>query len=466
MRSIRRIGSLLLILVMVFQMFGCAKGSDTTSGSNSVSEDNTSEAVIELTMWTMHTTEAMINTLNEQVAAFEKENPDIKINIETLTYDVVYQRMMAGMNTDTMPNIFNGIEGHIAFMQSQDALVDVSELIEEKGGRAAFIEKYLDWVSKNDMVYAIPDWALYQGVWYRKDLFEENNIEIPTTWEELREAAAKLTQDTDGDGQTDIYGMSIPMDRNMVAQQTYSQFLYSNGVNIFNPETGEYEFGEKKEQAIEALEAMIAIYNESSPQGSVNWSWTDFRTALAKGEIAMTNEWGAVVAIAQEQNPEMLENLSVFPFPGQDASTVNENASFGGAYYMAIGKSSDEKVEASKKFVNYLFETDNVAERANSRPVYALPALKEAFDSGTYQNNEMVKMFNEELEIIFDNIIPYAERSGFEAGLSNSAGQIESSNLMGDAIQNVVLNGWTASEAVDYMDEKMQEIIIESKEMK
>lgn len=438
----------------------------TLISTAAVASAKSDEGTIELTMWTMHTTEAMINTLNAQVEAFEAENPSIKINIETLTYDVVYQRMMAGMNSDTMPNIFNGIEGHIAFMQSKDALADVSDILESKGGRDAFIEKYLDWVTKDGAVYAVPDWALYQGVWYRKDLFEEKGLEIPKTWDELKEVAAALTEDTDGDGQTDIYGMAIPMDRNMVAQQTYSQFLYSAGVNIFDPETGAYQFGEKKEEAIKALDAMLEIYEESSPAGSVDWSWTDFRNALANGDIAMTSEWGAVVAIAQEQNPEMLENLSVFPFPGPDADTYGENASFGGAYYMAIGKSTDEKMEASKKFVEFLFESDNVAERANSRPIYALPALKEAFESDTYKNNDMVKMFQSELDTIFDKILPYEERSGFEAGLTNSAGQIESSNLMGDAIQNVVLQGWTSEQAVDYMDQKIQEIVESCGEMK
>ncbi len=447
---------------MLLSLAGCAKGNQSSSGGNSSSGDT-----IELTMWTMHTTESMIDTLESQIEAFEAENPDITITLETLTYDTVYQRMMAGMDSDSLPNIFNGIEGHIAFMQSQDALADVSDLIDTLGGRDAFIEKYIDWVSKDGAIYGIPDWALYQCMWYRTDLFEEKELEIPTTWDELREAAAALTEDTDNDGTIDVYGMAVPMDRNMVAQQTYSQWLYSAGINIFDPETGEYVFGDDKGTAIEALDAMLAIYNDgSSPEGSVDWSWTDFRNALANGEIAMCNEWGAVVAIAQEQNPEMLENLSVFPMPGPDASSAGQTASFGGAYYMAIGKSTDEKEEASARFLQYMFEVDNVANRANSRPVYALPALKEAYESDTYQSNEMVQMFSDELDIIFDEILPYEERSGFEAGLTNSAGQIESSNLFGDAIQNVVLQGWTSEQSVDYMDEQLQQIIEDCGEMK
>jgi multiple sugar transport system substrate-binding protein len=414
----------------------------------------------------MHTTENMIKTLNSQIEEFMSKYPNIKITVETLTYDVVYQRMMAGINSDTVPNIFNGIEGHIAFMQSKNALAPVNDLIDEMGGEDAFITKYLDWAKKDGNIYGVPDWALHQGVWYRKDLFEKYNIDIPKTWDELRQAAKKLTMDTNGDGTIDIYGMAIPLARNMVAQQTYSQYLYSAGINIFNPETGKYEFGSKKAEAVRALDAMMQVYNESSPPGSVTWSWTEFRTALAKGDIAMTSEWGAVVAIAKEQNPDMLKNLSVFPFPGEDASVYGKTGSFGGAYYMAIGNSTDEKVAASKEFIRFMFDKDRLAERANSRPIYAVPTMKAAFNSDTYQNNDMVKMYQAELSTIFESIIPYEERSGFEGGLTISAGQIESSNIMGDALQNVVLNGWTSQQAVDYIDEKLQEIIKNAGEMK
>ena len=95
----KKLCSLLLVLVMLFTMAGCSKGSE----SNDIAKGDKTQGdnPIELTMWTMHTTEAMIDTLNAQVKAFESQNPDIKIKIETLTYDVVYQRMMAGMNSDT-----------------------------------------------------------------------------------------------------------------------------------------------------------------------------------------------------------------------------------------------------------------------------------------------------------------------------------------------------------------------------
>ena len=59
----------------------------------------------------------------------------------------------------------------------------------------------------------IPFVALNSVMFYNKDMFEEAGItKVPETWEELREAAKKLTQDKNGDGETDQWGMMYEMD--------------------------------------------------------------------------------------------------------------------------------------------------------------------------------------------------------------------------------------------------------------
>ena len=49
---------------------------------------------------------------------------------------------------------------------------------------------------------------------------------------------------------------------------------------------------------------MIDLYKAASPPASIEWSWAEYRTAFVKGQVAMTNEWGAVVQMAAEQNPD------------------------------------------------------------------------------------------------------------------------------------------------------------------
>ncbi len=47
------------------------------------------------------------------------------------------------------------------------------------------------------------------GTYYRTDLFQEKGLQPPTTWDEYLSAAQALTTDTDGDGNTDIWGTLI-----------------------------------------------------------------------------------------------------------------------------------------------------------------------------------------------------------------------------------------------------------------
>lgn len=68
----------------------------------------------------------------------------------------------------------------------------------------------------------------------------------------------------------------------------------------------------------------------------------------------------------------------------------------------------------------------------------------------------MVKRFNRELRMLFNDVMPYEYRHGLEAGLSPLAGQIESSYIFGDAVQNVILRNWTPERAVDWIDQQLQ----------
>ena len=46
--------------------------------------------------------------------------------------------------------------------------------------------------SKDGQIWGLPDWALHQEVWYRKDLFEQAGLKVPRSWDELLQAAKTL----------------------------------------------------------------------------------------------------------------------------------------------------------------------------------------------------------------------------------------------------------------------------------
>ncbi|MEZ0169362.1 ABC transporter substrate-binding protein [Microvirga sp. TS319] len=404
---------------------------------------------VELSFWTNLTTAAQANVIKAQVDQCAAGIADLKVNFETVPFDTMYTRLITSMRNGQAPNIMNTLEGAVAFVQARGGLVPVTDVV-KKIGENDFLPSYLNAVRKDGEVWGVPDWALHQEVWYRKDLFKAANIEIPVSWPQLIEAAEKLTVDKNKDGTPDTYGFAVPMGRSLVAPQTFFQFFYAAGGTIFDPKTGEYVFDKHKDEAIKSLDTMLTLYKKASPPASVEWSWSDYRNAYVQGTVAMANEWGAVVLIAAEQNPSMLDNMGVFPLPGPEAGKPPAAALNGGYYYL-VGKSTPEKEAASKELLSCLYTPEKVANRANSRPIFALPATRSAFESQAYNDNPYVKRFKPELDVIFNKVMQNWYRYGQEAGLNPLTGQIEATSFIGDAIQNAALGRTTSQQAVEQM---------------
>jgi ABC-type glycerol-3-phosphate transport system substrate-binding protein len=413
----------------------------------------TSAGAVEITFWTNLTTASQANVIQKQIDECTGEQPGLSVKLETVPFSAMYTRLITALRKGEAPNIMNTIEGAVAFMQAKGGLAPVTDVVDGLG-RSDFTASYLGAVSKDGHIWGIPDWALHQEVWYRKDLFDKAGLKVPQSWDELLRAAKTLTRPAAG-GEPAQFGFAVPMGRSLVAPQTYFQVLYSAGGTVFDPKTGDYVFGDQKQLAAKALGYMIDLYKAASPPASIEWSWAEYRTAFVKGQVAMTNEWGAVVLMAKEQNPQLLSSFGVFPFPGPTAGE-KPAASLGGGYYYLVGKSSEEKVAASKKLLRCFYVPERVAERANSRPIFAIPATRSAFESPAFQSNPIVKQFKPQLDTIFHEVMPSWFRYGMEAGLNPIAGQIEATTFIGDAVQNAALGKITVEAAVAQMDDQLR----------
>lgn len=408
--------------------------------------------VTELTFWTNLTVESQAKVIRQQLMDIAAKMPGVNIKFEAVPISVMYNRLLTAVGRSSNPNIMQTSDGPVAFLQAKDVLVSLDDLLDSIG-RNEFFKSALRIVSRHGKAWAIPDWGLHTEVWYRKDLFKEKGLSIPKSWDEMLKVAKALNIDDNGDGKIDIYGMAIPMNRVQVAMQTYYQILYSAGIYTFDPATGEYMFGSHKPEAVKALKFMIDLYKAASPPASIDWSWGEFRTAYVQGTVAQTPEWGAVVLQAAEQNPSMLDKMGVYPFPGPDPKQPNAY-SLGGGYYFVVGQAGRQAVTLSKEIVKQMMTPARVAERANSRPMFAIPAMKSAYNTPIYQKNSMVKRFKPEVETIFNNVMPSTYRYGMEGGLHPISGQMEAMTFIGDAIQNVALGRWTAEQAVDDIDQQ------------
>ena len=468
MKTTKKLVMLLVVLVMVFTLSACAQQTaETPVPEENVPAPTEVSAPVQpeateppsapqetpkLVIWSNLTADAQQVVLTKQFGEIADEM-GIEIVMEAVPFKDMYTKLATAVESGDVPDIMHTNFAAAAYLHSQDMLTPLDDVIDTIG-RDDFISTYLDVLKAEDATWGLPDWALHTSVWYRKDLFEEKGLQIPANWDEFKTVAEALNIDENNDGNYDIYGFAVPMNPVQVAPQTYYEFLYSAGVYTFDPQTGEYVFGQQKEKAAEVLDYVVDLYKNVSPPSSTEWAWNEYRNALVEGTVSMTFDMGAVVLMAQSNNPDMVENLGRFDFPGQYG---DKPASFGSGYtFVASNRGSEEKIQLTKEILAKLYTPERAAERALSRPMFAFPSLYSALD--IYKQDASVALFQDEIATItdaFENSNWYWY--GMEHGLSQMSSQIEATTFFGEAMQNVALGRWTSMEAVDYIDQNLQE---------
>ncbi len=119
--------------------------------------------------------------------------------------------------------------------------------------------------------------------YFRKDLFEKYNVEIPQNFDDLEAAAKKLTLDTDGDGKTDIYGWAN-RGKGRVATSVFSMFLFGYG-GRFLDENGNPVINSP--EAVKALDLYGRLLRLYGPPGSTNFNFYEVYSLFQQGKVAM-----------------------------------------------------------------------------------------------------------------------------------------------------------------------------------
>ena len=399
-----------------------------------------------LVIWTCLTADAQFEVLNKQFTELGKEM-DVEVEVEKLSFSEMIGKLATAAATDEVPDVMHVNFGGTAQLYSDEVLMPLDDIINTIGADD-FSDAYKTVLTGADgHIYGLPDWAMHTSVWYRKDLFEEKGLEIPTTWAEFKAVAEALN---DGDA---MKGFPVPLVGVQVAAQTLYELMCSKGVFFLDPDTGEYVFDKEKDEMIEVIDYLVDLYKTASPAGSLTWSWGDYRNALAvSGTVAMTLDMGAVIGNAQGNAPEMVDKLGCFDFPGVDGNKV---ASFGSGYcFVGTKQESEERTALVSEFLTKLYTPERAAERALSRPMFAFPSYLPAFE--IYKASEKVAAFQTEVETImnaFENTTWYWY--GMENGLSPMSAHIEGTTIFGEALQGACDGTYTSEEAYELINDDL-----------
>jgi len=192
---------------------------------------DTATAPIELDLWQGINPPPNREVFDRLVDRFNADRPDIHIN-----------SIYAGQSEQQMPKVLTAVVGDVppdilwfsptatGKFVDLDAIVPLDRWLAGSTTATELDPALREAMAIDDRVWSVPMATNNIGIFYRPSLFEAAGIEqLPTTWQELAQTADRLTADTTGNGQTDRYGMLLPLGKGEWTVFTWLPFLYSAG---------------------------------------------------------------------------------------------------------------------------------------------------------------------------------------------------------------------------------------------
>ncbi len=179
-----------------------------------------SDGRVELTLFDAAYTN-WIKLDRQLITVFERENPGIKVRLVTGDSDNYLTKYLTMVTGGVAPDVSFAGYGAIPYYAKREAILALDEFIadDKEFSLDDYFSCAVESVRYRDRIYALPANGSPVVVFYNKDLFDRYNREHPDqhldypsdkwTWKEFRHAAKALTQDRDGDGRTDVYGMLL-----------------------------------------------------------------------------------------------------------------------------------------------------------------------------------------------------------------------------------------------------------------
>lgn len=286
---------------------------------------------------------------------FNAANPDIRIEMNTVpdAGTVLTSRISSG----DIPVIFSDYptqqqfrqkvaNGYVQDLSGQDFLKNVNE-------------SSLEMTKQEDGgYYALPYSRNYMGVFYNMDIFEENNLEIPETWDDF----VKLCDTVKAAGITPVGLFGKDPGRVGHTFQCTTVAWAPNGVETI----GKAAQGEAKLEgdpefvsAFDKMSVLLSYANEDALALSDTACWEKF----VNGEYAMCVTGSYARGTLQASNPDI--RLGVFPLPNDTKETTHVLSGIDAAICISA-KASDEEKAAAYKFLAFLAEPENAQLFCNS----------------------------------------------------------------------------------------------------
>lgn len=357
MRRLWRVAALAAVFVLIFSACSSSGGSpaagsaanpgtsaEATSGSSSEASSGPSfdassvSGTVVLSGWQSSGDEG--KALDAVLAGFKAAYPNIKLDYQPVATDYA-TAMAAKFSSGAPPDVFYVDSSLAPDWIDQGVLEDVGTMASERGfDTSQFFPGYLDaFTGPDGKIYGFPKDGNTLAMAYNTDMFTAAGLQPPTTWDELKAAATKLTT-----GGQKAFCLSSTLDRALA-------FIYQNGGSLLSDDktTDTVDTPEVKD----ALTTYLGFFKSGQGARPADLKGDDWcGKALGLKQVAMIFEGGWLDPYMKSTYPDTKYAWAEMP-KGTQQATLGFTVSY------SIGADSKNK-DAAWVLLTYLTGPDGM----------------------------------------------------------------------------------------------------------
>lgn len=317
------------------------------------------------------------------------EDTGITVNLEVIGWNDLQTRIQTAVTSGDAPDVVNIGNTWAVSLQATGAFMELDdEAMTAVGGADKFVATALETCGAAETVpTSLPLYGLAYGLYYNRKMFSDAGLEPPGTWEEMVEAAKRLTSAAAG-----VHGLSLAA--GSYTENAHYAFINAaqNGNDLFDGQGNPTFTGQGVVDGIlRYLDLMQTdkVVNTSNAQYD---NGTDSVADFANGKAAMIiNQNNADTTIAA--NGMTSDAFGVVPYPAPKAATADIASHVAGINISVFAGTKNR--DGALQLVKFLTEP---AQQATLGSAFTtLPVLKDEAPTFT-EDQEEITTFTEVYE--------------------------------------------------------------------
>jgi raffinose/stachyose/melibiose transport system substrate-binding protein len=377
-KRMKSVVSLTCAAALAASLAACG-GNDGSSGSSPQASSGAgsspaTDAPVTLTLLDSFTTgEGMTVAFRNVLDKFLKDNPNIKLDEETIANADLATKVQTLAAASELPDVFM-LKGQMAktFVNNGKVIPLNEYLDKDKDWKASFKEGVFSNFTFSDKIYGIPYQITNTCVYYNENLMKAAGVnQFPTTWDELLDAVKKIKATgvtpivlgNKGKWNAESVIMSTLGNR-FTGDAWYQSIRDKSGAKFTDPEF------------VASLKALDDLAKAGAFNSDVN-SIDDAqqRQLYMNGKAAMSIDGTWAIAQLDVNSPkDILNATKIAALPSVTGGKGDKNAITGGAgwAYAVNSKIDPKKLPAVEKFLRALTGVEFATEQAKAGSLTAV----------------------------------------------------------------------------------------------